>query len=235
LTENKMLTTTDIAFLERMQREYDSLLERWDQASAYSQEVANLNATFKASEAELGRAVVGGLFKRMLTHVSGVPGTGDGAERRVEAVIEKKRAERLAEQDARNAGVRATVEDDAARYRWLRERVELDGDTYWHFPTIDRWDYQPGPQLNRQFPSVDVAIDAARGVDAPVTLSGRPAGEADEYHTANQCVDAAVLHLLGTREWPEGWQALRDHFLSLIRSARGVPPSDVRGLDGTQP
>jgi hypothetical protein len=169
------------------------------------------------------------------TAASGVKGLGDGAERRVEAVIEKKRAERLAEQDARNAGVRATVEDDAARYRWLRERVELDGDTYWHFPTIDRWDYQPGPQLNRQFPSVDVAIDAARGVDAPVTLSGRPAGEADEYHTANQCVDAAVLHLLGTREWPEGWQALRDHFLSLIRSARGVPPSDVRGLDGTQP
>jgi hypothetical protein len=35
----------------------------------------------------------------------GVKGLGDGAERRVEAVIEKKRAERLAEQDARNAGV----------------------------------------------------------------------------------------------------------------------------------
>jgi hypothetical protein len=39
--------------------------------------------------------------------IAGAKGRGDGAERRVEAVIEKKRAERLAEQDARNAGVNA--------------------------------------------------------------------------------------------------------------------------------
>ena len=68
-----MLTTTDIAFLERMQREYNSLTEQWREARPYSQEVANLNATFKARDAELGRAVVGGLFTRMLAHVVNTP------------------------------------------------------------------------------------------------------------------------------------------------------------------
>ena len=67
-----MLTHVDIEFLQRMQSEYELLGRRWRDASPYSQEVANLSATFKARDAELGRAVIGGLFKRMLEHVSGV-------------------------------------------------------------------------------------------------------------------------------------------------------------------
>jgi hypothetical protein len=47
--------------------------------------------------------------------------------------------------------------------------------------------------------------------------SEQPTG--DEYHAANRCVDAAVLHLTGSTEWPEGWMPLRDQFLGFIRAA----------------
>jgi hypothetical protein len=50
-----------------------------------------------------------------------------------------------------------------------------------------------------------------------VALPEQPTG--DEYHAANRCVDAAVLHLTGSTEWPDGWMALRDQFLGFIRDA----------------
>lgn len=56
----------DIQAMRAMQDEYDSLLERWKNASPYSQEVANLHASFKARERKLGELVEGGLFRRML-------------------------------------------------------------------------------------------------------------------------------------------------------------------------
>jgi hypothetical protein len=60
------LTEQDIAWMRRTADEYDSLLKRWREARAYSQETANLHATFKARAGEIGQYVENGLFRRVL-------------------------------------------------------------------------------------------------------------------------------------------------------------------------
>lgn len=62
----KRMTKDDIEYMRRMADEYDALLERWKHASAGSQEVANLHATFKARGGDIGRMVENGLFRRVL-------------------------------------------------------------------------------------------------------------------------------------------------------------------------
>jgi hypothetical protein len=51
-----------------------------------------------------------------------------------------------------------------------------------------------------------------------VALPEQPTG--DEYHAANRCVDAAVLHLTGSTKWPDSWRPLREQFLGFIRAVR---------------
>jgi hypothetical protein len=66
-----MLTQADIDYLRRTAAEYDALLERWKFASAGSQEIANLHATFKARAGAVGQMVEGGLFRRILATLDG--------------------------------------------------------------------------------------------------------------------------------------------------------------------
>jgi hypothetical protein len=74
------LTEQDIAWMRRTADEYDSLLKRWRDARAYSQETANLHATFKARAGEIGQYVENGLFRRVLATLDahGVGGGGGG-------------------------------------------------------------------------------------------------------------------------------------------------------------
>ena len=84
----------------------------------------------KRKDAELD-ALADKIVARLRQLPGGVKGLGDGAERRVEAVIEKKRAERLAEQDARNAGVETPIQRLATMRRildgmpWSLDKSEL--------------------------------------------------------------------------------------------------------------
>lgn len=67
------LSDNDICAIQQLQAEHDRLLERWKDASPYSQEVANLHASFKAWDSRVGKLVADGLFKRILAaHESGV-------------------------------------------------------------------------------------------------------------------------------------------------------------------
>lgn len=68
-----VLPQSDIDAMQKIQAEYDSLVERWREARPYSQEVANLHATFKAFDSRLGKLIEGGLFKRLLAALSTSP------------------------------------------------------------------------------------------------------------------------------------------------------------------
>ena len=72
--------------------EYDSLMSRWRDASTYSQEVANLHATFKAREREAGKVfedgTIGALvdeIERLRIQVRQADERGDEAMRRAHA------------------------------------------------------------------------------------------------------------------------------------------------------
>lgn len=68
------LHDNDIAAMQQLQQEHDRLLERWKDAPAYSQDVANLHTMFKAWDGRVGKLVAEGLFKRILeAATSGVP------------------------------------------------------------------------------------------------------------------------------------------------------------------
>jgi hypothetical protein len=74
-----------------------------------------------------------------------------------------------------------------------------------------------GGMCSHNLPMTDHCQACAAASPERVALPEQPTG--DEYHAANRCVDAAVLHLTGSTEWPDGWMALRDQFLGFIRDA----------------
>ena len=56
----------------------------------------------------------------------------------------------------------AAMRLDAERYRWIKENtVRQKCEGFFSLPTVDAWEYRPGPELNVQFSSLDAAIDAA--------------------------------------------------------------------------
>jgi hypothetical protein len=68
----KKAEAEDREFLQSIVSEYETLGQRWRDAAPYSQEVANLDATFKARERAIGAAVANGLFSRILALLSEV-------------------------------------------------------------------------------------------------------------------------------------------------------------------
>lgn len=57
------------AAIKALQAEYTRLLVRWKDAAAYSQEVANLHATFKARERDAGRLFEDGTVTDLLSEL----------------------------------------------------------------------------------------------------------------------------------------------------------------------
>ena len=74
------LHDNDIATMKLLQEELESLNARWKEARPYSQEVANLDASFKSWEKRLGRAVEAGLFQRILAAAAGVEAWPPGGQ-----------------------------------------------------------------------------------------------------------------------------------------------------------
>jgi hypothetical protein len=109
--------------------------------------------------------------------------------------------------------MRQEFEAFARDHHWNLERL-LTGDGYLSHETAAGW-YGWQAALRAQ-------PEAAAQPAQPV------AGKLDTLHAANQCVDAAVLFLLGEREWPEGVMVLRDQFASIFRAASS-PPSPKTG------
>jgi hypothetical protein len=70
------LTYEDKKMLTAMADEYERLAQRWREATAGSQEVANLHATYQARERALGRLAEGGLFRRLVDALAASPGQG---------------------------------------------------------------------------------------------------------------------------------------------------------------
>lgn len=64
------LPEADIKAINDMANEYESLALRWREARPYSQDVANLHATYKAREHTLGKLAEGGLFRRVADMLS---------------------------------------------------------------------------------------------------------------------------------------------------------------------